>query len=240
MKRILLILIFLCGIQTVFGQAFKMPTASDYPNLRKICARSADFIPRGWTLMDKAEGDLNGDKKNDFVLVIKANKESFLNKSENLVNKQFDTNPRILAILFSENSRYKLVLQSNTFIAMSDSPSMLEPFQSVKIANGVLRFDFEIFYSAGGWTMYEMTYKFRFQNGAFALIGADKITTQRNSGEVETRSYNFLTDKLKTTNGDISGKNNKVQWTTYNLQHLKSFETFSEPFKWEIEKDYFL
>jgi hypothetical protein len=241
MKRILLTLIFLSGVQSGFGQGFTRPVASDYPNLPKSAARPADFIPAGWKIMGEAEGDLNGDKRTDFALVIKANEKKFLNKNDGLGGEVFDTNPRILAVLFWENDRYKLAVQSNSFIVLPDAPTMEEPFQAIKIENGVLRLDFVIWYSAGSWGMSTHIYRFRFQNGTFALIGADETETQRNTGEMETRSYNFLTGKVKTTSGNISGKpKDKVQWRNFRLKELKTFETFPEPFKWEVEKGYFL
>jgi hypothetical protein len=242
MKRILLTIVFLCGVQTIFGQQdFTMPAAADYPVLPKSAVRPADFIPAGWKIMGEAEGDLNGDKRKDFVFVIKANQEKFLNKNDGLGGEIFDTNPRILAVLFWENDQYKLAVQSNTFIVMADSPTMEEPFQEVHIIKGILEFNFEIFMNAGGWGMSNHLYKFRFQNGAFALIGADKTETQRNTGEMESRSFNFVTGKVQITTGNISGKpKDKTRWKTYRSKELKTFETFNKPFEWEIETDYFL
>lgn len=241
MKRILLTLIFLCGVHTIFGQDdFTMPTDADYPKLPASASRPADFIPAGWKIMSEAEGDLNGDKRQDFVLVIKANNEKFLNKNEGLGDDVFDTNPRILAILFWENDKYKLVLQSNSFIAMADSPTMSEPFQGVKITNGVLQFDFEIFMSAGGWGMSNQNYKFRYQNGDFVLIGADKTDVQRNTGEMETRSYNFSTGKVQIKTGKTSSDKEKVKWRTFRSKEKKTLSNYGKPFEWEVEKDYFL
>lgn len=241
MKRILLTLILLCGIQTIFGQDdFTMPTDADYPKLPETAARPADFIPAGWEIMSQAEGDLNGDKQNDSVLVIKGNDEKFLNKNEGLGGDIFDTNPRILAVLFRENDQYKLALQSNSFIAMASSPTMEEPFQSVKITKGILQFDFEIFMSAGGWGMSNQNYKFRWQNNDFVLIGADKMDVQRNSGEMETRSYNFSTGKVQIKTGKTSSDKEKIQWRTFRAKEKKTLSNYGKPFEWEIEKDYFL
>lgn len=218
-----------------------MPAPSDYPALPKTAARPADFIPSGWKIMGEAEGDLNGDKRKDFALVIRATQPKFITTHDGLGESPFDTNPRILAVLFWENDGYKLALQSNSFIAMADFPTMSEPFQTVKIENGVLRLDFELFLSAGGWGMSNQNYKFRFQNGKFVLIGADKTDTQRNSGEMESRSFNFVTRKVQITTGNISGKpKDKIVWKTLRSKELKTFETFPKPFEWEVEKDYFL
>lgn len=241
MKKLLLILILLCGASAVFGQdEFPMPKKSDYPELPKTAAKPADFIPKDWKIMGESEGDLNGDRQKDAVLVIKGTDPKFVTRHEGLGENPFDTNPRIMAILFRENDGYKLVQRSDSFIAMSDYPTMSEPFQAVKITNGVLQFDFEMFLSAGGWGMSNQNYKFRYQNGKFELIGADKTETQRNTGEMETRSYNFVTGKVKVTTGNFEGKKEKVTWKTYKSKTLQTFDTLPKPFEWEIEKDYFL
>lgn len=241
MKKLLLTLIILCGSTAIFGQdEFPMPKKSDYPEIAKTGAKKADFVPKGWTIMGEAEGDLNGDKQKDIVLVVKGTDPKFITKHDGLGESPFDTNPRMLAILFWENNAYKLVQQSTSFIAMADYPTMSEPFQAVKITNGVLQFDFEMFMSAGGWGMSNQNYKFRYQKGKFELIGADKTDIQRNTGEMESRSYNFVTGKVKITKGNTEGKNDKVTWKTYKSKTLQTFDTLPKPFEWEIEKDYFL
>lgn len=241
MKKLLLTLILLCGASAGFGQdEFPMPKESDYPELPKTAAKPADFIPKGWEIMGKAEGDLNGDKQKDAVLVIKGTDAKFVTKHDGLGTSPFDTNPRMLAILFWENDQYKLVQQSNSFIIMSEYPTMGEPFQAVKITNGVVQFDFEMFMSAGGWGMSNQNYKFRYQKEKFELIGADKTDVQRNTGEMESRSYNFVTGKVKISIGKTSSDKQKVTWKTYKSKTLQTFDTLPKPFEWEIEKDYFL
>jgi len=84
-------------------------------------------------------------------------------------------------------------------------------------------------------------YKFKYINGEFALIGADKTESMRNTGETETRSYNFLTNKMSVTTGNYDEKvKKKVKWKTYKIYKLKTFRTFPKPFDWEIEQDYFI
>ncbi len=243
-KPLLIILIILLNLTFAFGQDFKFPTDSDYPQLEKYGQKIEDFVPKNWTMVDKGFGDLNGDKISDCAIVIKGNDKKFLNKNDGLGVSEFDTNPRMLVILFKNaaEKRYEIAEQSNTFIMIPDSPTMSEPFQSVKIKNGVLQVNFEIWYSAGSWGTSQSAYKFRYINGEFALIGADKKEFMRNSGEMEIRSYNFLTNKMSVTTGDEFDEKvkKKVKWKTYKVGKLKTFRTFVKPFDWEIEQDYFL
>jgi len=243
MKKLLIIPFLLLFCATVFGQEFNFPAEKDYPKITDSGQSINDFVPKSWKVIGKAFGDLNKDKTQDCVLVIQGTNTKFLNKNDGLGANVYDTNPRILIVLFKDTakSNYKLAKQSNTFIKTPDSPTMSEPFQAAKIQNGVLQLDFEQWYSAGSWAANQMSYKFRFQDGEFVLIGADKTASARNTGETETRSYNFLTGKVQITTANFASKAKKrVEWRTYKLDKLKTLDTFKEPFGWEIEYDYYI
>ena len=237
---IVFIFVSLGSLQHVFSQDFNRPHNSDYPKLPKSGKSINDFVPKDWETVGKAQGDLNGDKLEDCALVIKANLSKFLNKHDGLGSNPFDTNPRILVILFKDKDGYKIAKQSNTFIVAPDSPTQLEPFQEVRIKNGILELSFELFSSAGSWSMTSSSYRFKFLNGEFVLIGADKTDSMRNSGEMTSRSYNFLTSRLKVSTGNFSSDRQKIRWRTYKLRKLKTLDTFKAPFSWKIEPDYYL
>lgn len=243
MNKLLIILFVFVSVgsfQHAFGQDFNRPQNSDYPNLPKSGKSINDFIPKDWETVGKAQGDLSGDKIEDCALVIKAKLRKFLNKNDGLGSDPFDTNPRILVILFQDKDGYKIAKQSNTFIVAPASPTEEEPFQEVSIKTGVLQLSFQLFSSAGSWSTTSSAYRFKFLNGEFVLIGADKTDSMRNSGEMESRSYNFLTSKLKVSNGNFSSDRQKVRWKTYRLKKLKTLNTFKAPFSWKIGSDYYL
>ncbi|MEK6336137.1 MAG: hypothetical protein AABM67_14495 [Acidobacteriota bacterium] len=236
--------LFICvsftSSQNVFSQDFNRPRNSDYPNLPKSGKSINDFVPKDWETVGKAQGDLNGDKIEDCALVIKANLGKFLNKNDGLGSDPFDTNPRILVILFKDKDGYRIAKQSNTFIVPPESPTEEEPFQEVSIKKGVLELSFKLFSSAGSWSTTSSLYRFEFLKGEFVLVGADKTDSMRNSGEMKSRSYNFLTSRLKVTTGNFSSDLEKVRWRTYRLKKLKTLDTFKAPFSWKIEADYYL
>ena len=60
---------------------------------------------------------------------------------------------------------------------------------------GVLEISLSMFRSAGSYGAGKNTYKFRYQNGDFYLIGLDEDYYMRNTGEAQTDSYNYLTGK---------------------------------------------
>jgi len=237
---IVFIWVSLGSSQNIFSQDFNRPRNSDYPNLPKSGKSINDFVPKDWETVAKAQGDLNRDKIEDCALVIKANLSKFLNKNDGLGSNPFDTNPRILVILFQDKDGYRIAKQSNTFIVAPDSPTQEEPFQEVSIKKGVLELSFQLFSSAGSWSTTSSSYRFKFLNGEFVLIGADKTDSMRNSGEMKSRSYNFLTSRLKVSTGNFSSDREKVRWRTYRLKKLKTLDTFKAPFSWKIESDYYL
>ena len=241
MSKLFTLLIILVLNFGVVAQDFNRPTKADYPNLTKRGKDIDAFVPKDWEIVGKAFGDLNADKIEDCALVIKANYSKFLNKNDGLGSDPFDTNPRVLVILFRDTDGYSIAKQSNTFILAPDFPAMMEPFQKIAVRSGVLQLDFELWYSAGSWSASEYSYKFRFQNGKFVLIGADKTESMRNSGETESRSYNFLNGKMKITSGNFaSEEKKKIRWKSFTFKKLKTLNSFGKPLTWEIEKDNYI
>lgn len=231
--RILLTIIFLLHCGFVFGQNFS------YPSINMQAKDINNFIPNNWKLLDSAQGDLNKDKQTDLALILQY-KDSIL-----IVNKDDDsivTQPRILIILLYDppTNQYQLVEKSNSFILYHDDPNMEDPYQDISINSGILKIDFSFFMFSGGWGMYHNSYKFRFQDKSFVLIGADESYVHRATGESEDRSYNFLTKKVKVSTGTISSDKQKVIWRTIDLKEQKTLKTFKEPFSWEVEKDFYL
>lgn len=243
MKYLLSLLIITFSTTTSFAQdedeRWNFPQASDYPTVANGAASCTKFTPKGFTVTAKAEGDLNGDRLSDCVLVVRGTAKKFIAKNEGFGSPKFDTNPRILIIAFRNGKGgYKLVEQNNRFIVFPDAPNMTEPFQSIGISKGVLSILIEEFYSAGSWSMTNRTYKFRYQNSEFELIGLEHTHVRRNTGEITTRSYNFSTGKAILSEGmiDDDGKGKKTHYEL-KLDTPKTLKTTPPAFTWEIEND---
>ncbi|MBX3243820.1 MAG: hypothetical protein KF685_05130 [Acidobacteria bacterium] len=242
MKKCLFLLLMVFG--AVQGSAqdddvpWNLPQETDHPTVKAVSATCQDLAPKGFKVVSKVDGDLNGDRLADCVLVLQGTDKKFLYENEGLGSSEFDTNPRILAIAFgNKGGGYTLKEQSNTLIVLPNAPNMTEPFQEAKIEKGVLHILIEEFYSAGSWSMSNRTYKFRFQNGEFVLIGLDYNHIRRNTGEISSRSYNFSTGKAIRSEGavDDDGKGKETQYK-FKLDKLKTLKTVPAPFTWEIEE----
>ena len=117
---------------------------------------------------------------------------------------------------------------------------MDNPYQGLAINNGILEIRFHLFYSIGSWYVTNVVYKFRYQQSHLVLIGADNSSFHRATHDFEDYSYNFLTKKRALTKGNENTGTKKTTWKSLNILQLKTLKTFSEPFTWEVETDFYL
>jgi hypothetical protein len=222
---------------------FAVSKAQDYtyPEIKKEGKKIADFIPQGWTLLDSAYGDLNKDNLDDLVIILQGN-DSILSISDyGLYTDTTTSQPRILAIFFYNNSskKYELIEQNNSFISTHDNPEAADPYESMLISNEVLSINFQIFYYSGSWVMSNTSYKFRYQNNEFLLIGADDNSMNRGSHDFENYSFNFLAKKWsKSVGNDTIDQKPKQEFHTLDLKTLKTLKTLDKPGTWEVLPDY--
>lgn len=230
-----LFLISLLMASSVHAQQFT------YPVLQQEVTETKDIVPEGWSVHYAAVGDLNGDNQHDAAFVLQYKDSVQVLKEEDGYTDTVITQPRILAILFKTAKGFRLMLQSNTFILPHDDPRMEDPFDGMNIVNRVLEIKFRYWYNIGTYYMGFTSYKFRYQDEDFKLIGADYKTFHRASHDYEDRSYNFLTKKRSVIKGnDNEDKKPTTEWGKINLPELKTFKTFTKPNTWEVEEFIYL
>ena len=184
MMKQMLTIVFILTFEFAFGQNFS------YPTINSQGKDVESFIPKDWTLLDSVQGDLNKDNCKDLVLVIQHKDSVQLDENSEL------TQPRMLLILFYNKAKnlYNLAEKSESFILPHDDSYMTDPYVGMSISNkGVLTIEFEFFATMGSYGSSTSSYKFRYQNNEFALIGADDYYVHRATGEFGERSFNFLT-----------------------------------------------
>ncbi|MBS1561579.1 MAG: hypothetical protein JSS89_08230 [Bacteroidetes bacterium] len=198
-----------------------------------------DFIPNGWAILDSAVGDLNMDGHPDAVIVMQ-HIDSVPEVRLDPVGDRLETvmtHPRLLVVLMYRPAQhaYHLLEQNNSFIPQHDYPNMEDPYEDVSIVNGVLTFDFGVFYNVGSWTATRYSYKFQYRDNDILLVSADHFTVQRNTDEFESRHYDFVKRSVMVTQGNIETDclvpiRRKIQ-----LQTLRTLSSLSLPFTWEVE-----
>jgi hypothetical protein len=188
-----------------------------YPSLPTEGATAEAFVPKGWKLEKQEKGDLNKDGQDDLLLLLRMNDRKNILKNEGLGQDPFDTNPRILAVAFNNGAgkSFTLGLENHTLIARTEDPVMDDPVGEsggLAIERGTLKVDLYSFASAGSWSTGTTTFRFRHGKRGFDLIGYDSSSTQRNSGEVEEVSINYLTGKVQISTGTIADDELKDKW----------------------------
>jgi len=148
----------------------------------------SDFVPKGYVIFDRINGDLNKDGIEDCVLIIKGTEKSNIITDE--YRGKLDQNRRGIIVLFSRNNQYELAIKNYDCFSSEneDGGIYFPPELSLDIKNGNLY----VHYTHGRYGYW--TYTFRFQNGDFELIGYDQSD---HSGQVVNReiSINFLSKK---------------------------------------------
>jgi hypothetical protein len=121
-----------------------------------FCFAQKEFQPKGSTLIETIDGDLDGDKIPEKVIIYNTKDEGELGKI------------REIQILKKVNGKWTILEKSRKAVLESDAGGMMgDPYQNTTIKNGILIITH---YGGSSWK-WGVTDKYRFQNGHFELIG---------------------------------------------------------------------
>ena len=110
-----------------------------YPVLPQKGAKLEAFVPKGWHILEKAEGDLNKDNLPDLATVIETDKPV-----KNLKEPEMEVPPRILFVALRQtDGSYQLSVQSNESILLSNEGGIFgDPWAGMTIERGTLLIQF--------------------------------------------------------------------------------------------------
>lgn len=168
------------------------------------------FIPKDWKILSKVQGDLNGDKQPDLALIIENTDPKNIMANGNLDGTELNLNHRKLLILFKNSQGYRLVASNSTLPTEGDqeSPCLSDPLEeegSLSIKNGQLKITLNYAWSCGWWYKADYVFTFKYQNQHLKLVNYDAYYFYHGSTQTYTRSFNFLTGKIKNTSENTSG-----------------------------------
>lgn len=187
----------------------------------------SSLIPNGWHILERAEGkpekaesDLNNDGINDIAIVIEE------------TNKSIEAAPkRALMVVFgNKDNTYTLsVIAENAILKADEGGVWGDPLERISIDRGSLMISF---YGGSNWRWYS-TYRFRFQDNDWYLIGATLgsyftgTTTEENADEED---YNLLTGDYIKKKADEKGNIQTIEGNRgkKELLKLKDFVANSE------------
>lgn len=123
-----------------------------------------DFLPKGYTLFETINGDLNKDGLTDWVYIIKATDTNRIIKDQH--NKQVDQNRRGIIVVFQKSGYYELAVKNYACFSSEneDGGVYFAPDLAVDIKDNTLL----IHYGHGRYGYWE--YRFQYQDSDFELI----------------------------------------------------------------------
>ena len=241
---------FDCGFgYAVYVSGVYPKITGDIPNFQLVDPRigkEINFIPQGWRIINKAEGDLNGDNLSDIALVAEDQNNATKNDLDYCDNNEercscFDKNcPRDLLILFKqEDGSYDLSEKSDKAILLSKEGGVFgDPLDNISIDNGILTINF---YGGSSWR-WSKVYKFRYQDDGWYLIG--KTEHRFHTGCLyqvfENNDYNYSTGYVQKTTGDgledgyenfvcdeaLRQESGKEEWVNVGIKPLLNLQDF--------------
>ncbi len=121
-----------------------------------LCFAQNEFQPRGSTIIESVDGDLDGDRIPEKVIIYNTEDEGELGQI------------REIQILKNNNGKWIILEKSRNAILESNAGGMMgDPYQSTVIKNGILIIEH---YGGSSWK-WGNTDLYRFQNRHFELIG---------------------------------------------------------------------
>ncbi|NZA26422.1 hypothetical protein H0E84_08485 [Luteimonas sp. SJ-92] len=209
----------------------------DYPVVAERAGDAEGFVPAGWRLEQRHAGDLDGDGRDDLVLLLKMDDPGNRIPNEALGPPVFDTNPRMLVAAFAERpGGYRRVLADHALIPRPYSPT-LDDFLSenggVGIVDGALRIGLHLWASAGTWSTSRSGFTFRWREGCFRLVGHDHRHLHRGSGAVQETSANYLTRRAWRAEGSIEDDAMEKTWLRLPAQPLRCLEDIGDGFAFD-------
>lgn len=167
-----------------------------YPVLPAVAKQPAAFVPKGWHVLAKAEGDLNKDNLLDWAAVLEADQPV-----KSLKEYDNDQKPRILFVAFKQaDGAYKLSVQSNEYVLLSNEGGIFgDPWDDLRIERGTLLVRFY----GGSADRWAYAYRWRFQQNDWYLIGFTHTATSTVSNEFEQYDFNLSTGAAEHTVGQL-------------------------------------
>lgn len=228
MRNYLLLTILYFYINAVHAQKLKSDNALDY-------------IPQGFVLFDTISGDLNGDKINDIVLIIKSNssKPEFSERH----NDTLDFNRRGIIVLIKKKKKIIPVLYNTACFASEneDGGVYFPPELYIEIKDNRLHIGY--FHGRyGSWKYIFKYHKYDFQLTDYENTYKNHTCIENNN--FDTFSINF-TDKntsLTTCVGTDDNQNEIFQQTLKNITILKTvyLSEITDFIEFNLDEYYFI
>lgn len=207
--------IFLLVSLTVLTQLGLAQTDKKLPVLPELANNLQGFVPSGWKIAEKLEGDLNSDGNVETILVLQGANQELIKKADffdfnvSLRDEKTgdlkwltDNNPVIIALLTKKKDGYKLTAQNSQIIPLF-ADSWYRWTHSVSLKDGALKIELFGKVSSGIMDNFGETkriYKFQMQDSQLVLTEAEETfwfqaMLARNGRKDRYEKHDFLKNK---------------------------------------------
>lgn len=171
-----------------------------------FCWAQKQFQPAGSSILETVDGDLDGDKIPEKVIVYTTKDEGELGKI------------REIQILKKVGGKWTLLEKSRNAVMESSAGGMMgDPYQSTEIQKGILT----IIQAGGSSWKWDVTDKYRFQNGHFELIGTS-LSAGRPGDYWKETDFNLSTGQMNYTKDvENTAEYGKSLKETYTMKGVK-------------------
>lgn len=180
--------------------------------LEEVNEKLESFIPKGYDVITQTKGDLNLDKIDDYILVLRKVSEE---TTSNMDGGKPDKRP-LLILLGQTDQSYKLAYKNDNAVYCIDCGGVFgDPFTGISIKNGYFSIEHGI---SGGthwedittfkynkiknnWYLYKdhyISYKFndsQDENADALILDSEKLQTVKDFGEISFQKFNIYSDK---------------------------------------------
>lgn len=196
---------------------FCLVTSTTYAE--SLPASVSQLVSTNWQIISVAQGDLNQDKAQDIALLLKPKKTEI-------------SGPKLF-IYFNENNKY--ILKSSKpfdeWVYGNEKECIGSAFDesSLNIQRQVLSIKFNDEPICSNTYSLNYTYKFKYDQNHFQLIGFDSFSGNKLSGNITEKSVNYLSNKIKIHYSNFFPDKKfkpKVEWKklenkkSYNLENM--------------------
>lgn len=201
-KKYLHLIGTICSLQLYGQNEFK------YPNFKNEFYQINEITPKDWFIVDSLNFDINNDNQLDKIIIFRyrnnlSENQQIINYKGEIESHEMAFNPKIILVALNYNNRFKIINKFTRWILANDfGIGVSDPFIGIIFKKNI----FTLQYLTGGTLRTSLSYKFRFQNNKFVLIGATSITFQSSKSSNFIVDLNCLTGKGIVNNKDITFK----------------------------------
>ena len=132
------------------------------------------LVPPGWRLEFETRGHLDGDEREDLVLVLHQDDPKNFDPDYARGGYGTDTNPRRLIVALGDADGYRVIASNDTLIPRRNSPVLDEPIKEAPtIHGGLLTVGLGYMVSAGGGAIGSYDYRFYVRNDEVYLASLE-------------------------------------------------------------------